>query len=100
LPIFFPGGLSSSDGNVILFNLHISSQRSLPIEFSDTEIGLPDEFAKLLFNMSSHLPEYMRNIAQKEGFKVSENTKGFVFNADIVAIIRFLDIGKRAADER
>lgn len=92
--------LSSNDGEVLLFNLHLSSQRAMPIEFPDTEVGLPDQFAQLLFRMSSPLPAYMRSIAQQEGCKVSEGTRGFVFNADIVAVIRFLDIGTRPSNLR
>lgn len=92
--------LKSSDGNVLLFNLHLSSQKASPVEFPDSEEGLPDEYARLLFRMSSRLPDYMRGIAMEEGFKVSENTRGFVFNADIVSVIRFLDIGTRPSDLR
>jgi hypothetical protein len=92
--------LSSNDGEVLLFNVHLSSQRAAPIEFPDTEVGLPDQFAQLLFRMSSPLPPYMRSIAQQEGYTVSEGTRGFVFNADMVAVIRFLDIGTRPSDLR
>ncbi len=92
--------LKSSDGDVLLFNLHLSSQKATPVEFPDSEEGLPDEYARLLFRMSSRLPDYMRGIAMEEGFKVSENTRGFVFNADIVSVIRFLDIGTRPSNLR
>jgi hypothetical protein len=92
--------LCSSDGDVLLFNLHTSSSNAPAIEFPDSEVGLPDEFARLLFNMSSLLPEYMRNFAQQEGFKVSQGTRGFGFNADLVEVIRFLDIGTRASNLR
>lgn len=92
--------LSSTDGNVLLFNLHLSSHKSTPVEFPDSEENLPDAYARLLFNMSSKLPEYMRGMAQEEGFMVSENTRGFVFNADIVSVIRFLDIGTRPSNLR
>jgi hypothetical protein len=61
---------------------------------------LPDKYAKLLFKMSSVLPEYMRTIAQQEGFSTSDSTRGFVFNADIVSVIRFLDIGTRPSNLR
>ncbi|GIW91337.1 MAG: hypothetical protein KatS3mg109_1769 [Pirellulaceae bacterium] len=92
--------LSSNDGEVLLFNLHLSSQRAAPIEFPDSEDGLPDQFARLLFRISSPLPAYMRSIAQQEGYRVSEETRGFVFNADMVAVIRFLDIGTRPSELR
>jgi hypothetical protein len=92
--------LASTDGNVLLFNLHLSSQRAAPIEFADSEQELPDDYARLLFRISSYLPEYKRTIAQQEGFRVSENTRGFAFNADIVTVIRFLDIGTRPSNLR
>lgn len=92
--------LSSIDGNVLLFNIHTSSNKSTPITFADEETRLPDEFAKLLFNMSSELPEYMRVIAKKEGFPVTNTTRGFVFNAKPVELISFLDIGTRASNLR
>lgn len=85
--------LSTSDGNVLLFNVHLSSQKANPIEFPDTDNGLPDEFARLLFQMSSVLPAHIHSAAKQEGYKVSEASRGFVFNADIVSVIRFLQIG-------
>src|SRR5262249_11524508 len=92
--------LASSDGDVLVFNLHIPSQRSTPIEFPDSDAGLPDQFAQLLFRMSSLLPPYMRSIAQQEGHNVSDGTRGFVFNANMESVIKFLDIGTRPSDLR
>jgi hypothetical protein len=92
--------LTSSDGNVMMFNVHLSSSGGLPIEFPDSDLELPDQYAKQLFNMSSVLPEHIRNAAEQEGFKVSANSRGFVFNADIVSVIRFLDIGTRPSNLR
>jgi len=87
--------LKSNDGEVLLFNLHVSSQRGSQIEYPSSDSGLPDKFAQQLFQMSSPLPEYMMNIAKKEGMNVTEGSRGFVFNADMVAVIKFLDIGTR-----
>ena len=92
--------LSTSDGNALLFNVHLSSSRGTPIEFPDSDTGLADDFAKRLFNMSSVLPEPTRNFAQQDGYPVSANTRGFTFNADIVALIKFLDIGTRPSNLR
>lgn len=92
--------LASNDGNVLLFNLHLSSSLGNPVEFPSDDSGLPDQYAQLLFRLSSLLPDYMRSIAQQEGFAVSEGTRGFVFNADIVSVIRFLDIGTRPSNLR
>jgi hypothetical protein len=87
--------LKSSDGDVLLFNVHLSSQRAAAIEYPVSETGLPDQFAQQLFRMSSALPGYMVDIAKKEGMSVGEGSRGFVFNADMVAVIKFLDIGTR-----
>jgi hypothetical protein len=87
--------LRSNDGQVLLFNLHLSSHSASPINFPDSEDGLPDDYARLLFRISSPLPAYMQSIARQEGYKVSEYSRGFVFNADMVAVINFLDIGTR-----
>jgi hypothetical protein len=92
--------MSSTDGHVLLFNLHISSAQDQPVEFPDSDIGLPDDYAKLLFRMSSNLPDHMWMMVQQEGFIVSENPRGFVFNADLVSVIRFLEIGTRPSNLR
>lgn len=87
--------MSTLDGNVLLFNVHISSARSGKVEYPDSEDGLVDGYAKSLFRMSSILPEYMRNMVAKENIPVSDNTRGFAFKADLAGVIRFLDIGTR-----
>lgn len=92
--------LSSTDGDVLLFNLHLSSSNERPIEYPDSDGVLPDDHSKLLFSMSSPLPDYMRKMLSQEGLSVSLNTRGFVFNADMVSVIRFLDIGTRPSNLR
>lgn len=92
--------LATNDGNVLLFNCHISSKSASPIVFPDNEKVLPDQFALMLFNISSILPESMRKTAISEGFQVSEKARGFAFNADLVELINFLDIGTRPANLR
>jgi hypothetical protein len=91
--------LGSSDGNVLLFNINFSSHQAHPLEFPDTDRNLLDKYAKQLFQMSSLLPDYMRKIAAHEyNISVSETTRGFTFNADMVALIKFLDIGTRPSN--
>jgi hypothetical protein len=89
--------LASSDGNVLLFNAHISDSAANPVEFPAADDGLPDNFAKLLFRMSSPLPARLLEAARSDGFPGKDGARGFVFNADLVSIIRFLDIGTRVA---
>jgi hypothetical protein len=92
--------LSGQDGSVLLFNLHISSQNASPIVFPDRDDSLGGEFAKRLFAISSVLPPHMLEMARGENIPVSDGSRGFVFNADMVAVIRFLDIGTRPSNLR
>src|SRR5262245_16809592 len=90
-------GLKSTDGNVLVLNAHLSSSSGAPIAFPSAEDGLPDVFSKLLFRMSSLLPTPMAQAAQEEGYPIVGSARGFMFNADLVAVTRFLEIGTRVA---
>lgn len=90
--------LRSSDGEVLLFNIHCSSQRAQPIVFPTSDAGLPDQYARQLFRMSSALPPQMIAVASQEGLTTGEGARGFVFNAGMVEVIKALDIGTRPSD--
>jgi hypothetical protein len=92
--------LATDDGNVLLYNCHLSATPAPAIVFPDAETGLPDEFAHTLFRISSVFPESSRQYAQREGYAFTDTTRGFVFNADFVSLIKFLDIGTRTAQIR
>jgi hypothetical protein len=89
--------VATSDGNVLFFNAHVSKTPAQPVEFPAREADLSDPQGRILFRMSSTLPAKLQEAARNEGFRVNEETRGFVFNADLVSVIRFLDIGTRAA---
>jgi hypothetical protein len=88
--------LATDDGNLLLFNLHLSSQAGAPILYPESDAQLPDVYARQLFAMSSLLPPHIREAAGSEGYVIGPQSRGFVFNADIVEVIKFLDIGTRA----
>ncbi|NTX51762.1 VWA domain-containing protein [Myxococcus sp. CA051A] len=92
--------LRSSDGAVLLLNVHLSSNPATPIQFPDAEVGLPDAHARLLFDLSSPLTPGMLAAAREEGQAVREGARGFAFNADIVSLIKFLNIGTRPSNLR
>jgi hypothetical protein len=92
--------LRGADGEALLFNVHVSSIGGATFEFPSSESELPDKFARQLFQMSSPLPPHLQDAARQEGYNIGENPRGFVFNADIVAVIRFLDIGTRPSNLR
>lgn len=90
--------LSSNDGEVLVFNAHISSVPGPPVKFPDTDAALPANCknARLMYGLSSVLPQKLRDLAKPE-FQLPENARGFVYNGELVDIINFLDIGSRAA---
>lgn len=91
---------STQDGNILLLNLHVSAQSGNPISFPASEAGLPDQYAKALFRMSSQLPAHLVKAVQEKGHKVSNESKGYVFNAEAAEIVDFFDIGTRASQLR
>jgi len=91
---------ASADGSVLLFNVHLSSAGGPSISFPDTEASLPNDYARLLFAMSSYLPRHMQQIVADEGHPTTDGTRGFVYNADIVEVVSFLDIGTRMSELR
>ncbi len=91
--------LRFDDGPVLLFNLHISHQAAPSIRFPETPADLPDEYARVLWRMSSVLPERMRLMAQELRRQIGPQARGFIFNATADDLIKFLEIVTRAADQ-
>lgn len=90
--------LQTSDGNALLFNVHLSDVAATPVQYPDREDMLPqDDHALTMFRMSSVLPESSRSQAVSLDLPVNDNSRGYVFNADMTALVQFLDIGTRAA---
>jgi hypothetical protein len=90
-------GLATDDGNVLLFNCHLSMTKSDSFEFPHSDEILPEPFARVLFHMSSPLPEPLYQRALSEGFELQPGARGMSFNADMVRLIKFLDMGTRIA---
>lgn len=91
---------STGDGNVLLLNLHVSAVAGTPISFPASDSGLPDQYAKTLFRMSSQLPAHLAKAVQEKGSQVSSESRGYVFNAEAGEIVDFFDIGTRASQLR
>lgn len=93
--------MSSSDGNVMLFNIHLSANpNATPISFPDSADDLPDDYSKMLFETASPLSPTMRALAKEHGFSPSESARAFVLNADMVLLVQAIDIGTRPANLR
>ena len=52
-----------------------------------------------MFRMSSVFPEPVVDLAAGMGLPVTQGSRGYVYNANGVALVQFLDIGTRAASD-
>ena len=93
---------ATDDGEVLLFNVHLSESEapSVALPSSRDELPRDDDYADVLYQMSSILPFTMRSAAEQEGFTVDLDTRGFIFNADPVSLVTFLEIGTRPSTLR
>lgn len=92
--------LGTNDGPVVVMNIHVSALGSDTIKFPNSEQGLPDSYAKLLFRMSSPLPQHLAAFAKDKGYNVNPESRGYMFNAEAGEIVDFFDIGTRASQLR
>jgi len=92
--------IRTNDGEVLILNIHVSALGNDPIRFPASAAALPDAYAKLLFQMSSLLPEHLIRFAQDKGHTVGVESRGFMFNAEAAEIVDFFDIGTRASQLR
>jgi len=93
--------LASSDGNVMVFNIHMSDNpNATSVTFPDSVDELPDEYSKMLFETSSPLTPTMRALCSEHGFNPSETARSFVLNADMILLVQAIDIGTRPANLR
>ncbi len=90
--------LCSSDGNVILFNIHISRDASSrPIAFPDSRDNLPSRFAEALFDCASPLTDELRMVAHSDyDTSLPAGARGCVIDGDISLVLQAMDIGTRS----
>jgi hypothetical protein len=93
--------MGTSDGKALVFNCHISQNPGMSVTFpSDGQASGLTGLARELYDLSSPLPEPMRRQAQAKGYQLESGARGYVYNADLVTMIDFLDIGTRAVQDR
>ncbi|WP_135075528.1 vWA domain-containing protein [Terasakiella sp. SH-1] len=93
--------LTTTDGQVLLINCHITDENDTTVTFPWSKMELPDEdYARILFEMSSDMPERYKAIICEIFDRDQSQTpivKGMAFNADATALVKLLDIGTRQA---
>ena len=92
--------LETDDGNVLVYNVHLSEVSAAPSEYpsDESEVSI-DEYARQMFRMSSAFPDSVVEMASGMGLPVTQGSRGYVYNADMVSLVQFLDIGTRAASD-
>ena len=85
--------VESTDGGVLVFNGHLSVDAGSIIQFPVAADELPNNpYAHQLFEMSSIIPESMRDMA---GFPIRRGARGMVFNSDLETVDSLLDFGTK-----
>jgi hypothetical protein len=78
-----------------VLNIHICPEKR-SIAFPKEAEGLPNEFASMLFDMSTPLSDDMVDYGNdKYDMRIEKGAKAFVFNADPTMVIMALDIGTK-----
>lgn len=85
--------ISTSDGQCLLFNLHIDTDEAAENAFPSCEAVLSDPNAKMLFRCSSPFPPHLIKPAQDKGYRVTAESRFFGYRAGTAAIVNFFDIG-------
>ena len=85
----------TNDGNVLLFNIHISAADNNGITFPKMKDELGDnQYAKDLFDLSSLLPlRYNEEICKIKSTDSSSRHSAMAVNADMSTLIKLMDIG-------
>jgi hypothetical protein len=85
--------LATSDGNVLILNCHISSNKAEGVLFPTSADQLPDVFAKDLYEMSSGMPDSLRATAEAKQVTAPLGCRLMAFNADAVTLVKLLSVG-------
>jgi len=88
--------LHTVDGNVLIMNIYIGADSGKQaVLFPARETELPDTpYARLLFGMSSRMPEiYRTRIGEINGSPAPETCRGMSYNASMTDLVSLLNIG-------
>jgi hypothetical protein len=80
--------VSTSDGQALLFNVHITDINMAPVTYPAHDNELPnDKYARTLFSISSIIPETSRNLLSSLlGRVVEPEARGLIFNGDAASV--------------
>lgn len=86
--------ISNKDGHVLIFNAEIGDGGHMIIApCSENEVASAGRPAQFLYEISSVIPAGYKNAAAKNELNIKEGSKGCIFNADAVELIKLIDFG-------
>lgn len=86
--------LSNKDGNVLIFNVEIGDGgHKIICPSTEDEVEMGGQPAQFLYDISSVIPEGYKEAAKKNELQIKEGSRGCIFNADGVDLIRLIDFG-------
>lgn len=93
--------IQTNDGNLLLFNCHITDKWHPPVEFPSSDASLPDDFfAQMLYNCSSEIPDETRTAyLQATSNELTHGSRGYIFNGDANSVRKMLVFGSTAASK-
>jgi hypothetical protein len=86
--------VGTRDGKTLMLNAFLSAETDTVTSFPSSAANLPEPGPEL-FEMSSPLPEPMIRNARAAHLEVGPGARGFVFNADLATLVKFLEVGTR-----
>ncbi len=91
----FIKSLYTKDGNVLMFNVHITPNNVSSVSFPTCKAELGENrYAEELYELSSLLPQvYNARIAQMKDIPLEERHVAMSVNADMQQLVKIMDIG-------
>lgn len=86
--------ISNEDGHVLIFNAEIGDGgHKIITPSSEREVASAGRPAQFLYDISSVIPEGYKAAAIKNELDIKDGSRGCIFNADAVELIKLIDFG-------
>jgi len=85
--------LTTKDGEVLLLNCQITPHKNDTVFCPNSPEQMPDDFARVMFEMSSVLPESMLKAAAEDFPELTSSSRGMVYNGDNVSMLKLFNLG-------
>lgn len=83
--------IHNADGNVLIFNAGIGDgEHKIIAPSSEAEVMFAGAPAQFLYDISSVFPDYYIDMANYRGFDIKSDSRGFVFDTDVIEIIKLM----------